>query len=564
MPLSLNEMAKQMAKCNGGPIAWAFKVEALEQPRMFQVIQPGSDRAEDLLRRALASQPRLTTPIAGEQAIKNAVKGLTRKVKPEALLVLDNALENPAIDERFWEGIFNGQGADKARSQGLYSEQMVKLLTLRGMILPETLPEFVQWMKARSGKQKEHWEICSHFQSEICSYFQSEVLIESNQLLQLRNCRENAVRGVRSLIPRVINKPELVSAVVWFLASSQRIWGYWYKEKVRDEIENDLSLMSQFVRQKNNNLDFQTTQDQSWKKILEDIAIFWQIQANPRKKFEPLADLFSQLRNPKIAALFYQICFHAVPKEIVFELRSRGYHSEVYGIHINREVGIFEQLSNFILKLGEIIMPLPYVIFLMIFMLSGGFFAGAQLTKIEPTEQYTNQRKTSSTYRQNSQNNFEQDNFKNSQSQTSTNSNISNNEIDTKILANANKKFDLTIQNLTALINELKVESNLPENEIVQELKQVLKAEQSDSLDYATAKTGNIQEKNKWIKAIYNYQLTREFLSPDGVINTNKDTSNTLKCDVAKRLDITFPNQDKICYSKNQNTNLQNAPGGEG
>lgn len=51
-PLIVNKMAKEIA--NGQLIAWGYNVEALEEPRGFQVIQPASSRAEDLLKKAIA------------------------------------------------------------------------------------------------------------------------------------------------------------------------------------------------------------------------------------------------------------------------------------------------------------------------------------------------------------------------------------------------------------------------------------------------------------------------------------------------------------------------------
>ncbi|MBE9188368.1 hypothetical protein IQ270_27980, partial [Microcoleus sp. LEGE 07076] len=80
----LNQMATEKARASNQLVAWAFQVEALEQPRGFLVIQPASEKAEQLLQRAMASTPQYTAPIAREYEIKSAIKGLISrdKVKP--------------------------------------------------------------------------------------------------------------------------------------------------------------------------------------------------------------------------------------------------------------------------------------------------------------------------------------------------------------------------------------------------------------------------------------------------------------------------------------------------
>ena len=83
-PTMLNKVAEEI-RTENQLIAWAYNVEALEEPRGFQVIQPASSRAEDLLKRAIASKPNSPAPISGERAIISAINGLVKRdrVKPE-------------------------------------------------------------------------------------------------------------------------------------------------------------------------------------------------------------------------------------------------------------------------------------------------------------------------------------------------------------------------------------------------------------------------------------------------------------------------------------------------
>ncbi|WP_204103120.1 MULTISPECIES: hypothetical protein [Spirulina sp. CCY15215] len=541
-PLSLNEMAKQMAHRNGGAIAWAFKVEALEQPRMFQAIQPGSDRAEELLRRTLASQPRLTTPIAGEQAIKNAVKGLMRKVKPESLLALDNALSNSAIDERFWREIFDGQGASKAISQGLYSDQMVKLLTLRGAILPQTLPEFVGWMGSRSGKQDEHWTICAEFQSEI--------LRESNQLLQLNSFREQVLAGARSLIPRVINKPELVSYVAWFLHPNHGIWGYWYRQQVREEINNDLSLMNRFVRQRNTNLDFQTTENLNWKKLLEDIAIFWQGHPRPRKQFESLADLFSQIGTLEMSALFHHISFGEVPGNIFDQLCPTHWDYAIYGIKVKRQVTPIESLAYFLLDIGAIDMKMMFVLPLLAISLTGGVLLGNTVLDLEEKPDSTQSSQNSGT--EDSSSTPSKTPPESPSSPTNFASTPTPNDKDS---ADSPTQFKKTSEAIQKIANDLTSYSKGTHSvEIIQqEIIKILGFAPSENLSLKSLDSPDPNVAKQWVNAIEDYQQ-RKTLKVDGVINVDGRTSKMLKCDVAQNLKIVV--QD--CQAVTQPSTYQN------
>ena len=107
LPQYWNKVAEEI-KAEDRLIAWAYNVEALEEPRGFQVIQPANSRAEDLLNKAIASKPNSPAPVSGEKAIISAIKGLVMRdrVKPEQVETIENALGNPQIDNAYWESIF--------------------------------------------------------------------------------------------------------------------------------------------------------------------------------------------------------------------------------------------------------------------------------------------------------------------------------------------------------------------------------------------------------------------------------------------------------------------------
>lgn len=140
------------AKANAQPVAWAFNAEALEKPWSFIVIQAASERAYQILQKAAANTPKVQTPlVVDEQALKSAIKSLmgSSTVKPDTVNVIVEVLSNNQINTQYWHTLFDGQGARNAISQKIYSPQMVRLLTLRALVIPQTLPEYLDWLKIK-------------------------------------------------------------------------------------------------------------------------------------------------------------------------------------------------------------------------------------------------------------------------------------------------------------------------------------------------------------------------------------------------------------------------------
>lgn len=162
---SINALA--IKKCNlsknGLPVSWAVNVEALAKPERFHVIQPASEKAAERIKRAIAStsQVKINTVNIDEAALKSAIRSLihSSQVKPEAVAVIVNGVTNKEITPEYWEHLFNSQGANQGIRLKIYSPQMVKLLTLRALVLPKTKPEFLGWLpKGLAAQEKQFRE----------------------------------------------------------------------------------------------------------------------------------------------------------------------------------------------------------------------------------------------------------------------------------------------------------------------------------------------------------------------------------------------------------------------
>jgi hypothetical protein len=530
--LIVNQMATEKAIENGQPVAWAFQAEALEQPRSFLVIQPASEKAEQLLHRAIASTPQYTAPITGEYEIKSAIKGLISRenVKLEQVQAIETALNQ--VQDSDWEVIFNAQGAAQARSQGIYSPQMVRLLTLRAIVLPETLPEFLSWMQNR-GKQEDHYQVSETFQSEIKSSIKSISAQESNLSIKV-------TQGVKLIIPRLIDKPELLNATVWLLKYSEGIWQLFYNKIVNVEIENNLKLMINLLRYPQNK-QFNMIDDEGWKRLLGELKFHWNQRSYPQNQYLPLAELFRDLEQTEMAAFFYQLSLGSVPKKIFSQLNHEGWNSDVSacGMRVKKQVNFPEKLFFLLIEIGGKEMRIVFVIPLIILSFLGGIWCGGifkdfkKLGSAPVNKQSNADLPGSQEYSKNSQEQKISEDLPNPEPQVKSNSS-QNDQVYTNAMTKQN--FDDTLKSIDIIVREVRQEnSNKYESkEVIDALKQVLKIR---GLDYGKAKNGDMEQRKMLVEAIYSYQY-RNLNKGFGYIKSDvRTTIDSLKEDVKNNLD---------------------------
>ncbi len=360
-PLIINSIAQE--KAGDKLIAWAYNVTGLEVPKSFYVIYPASGESEENLRKIISNQSNNDGKIISGEGIKKAISGLISrdKVKLEHLQTLEEALTNEDIEPKYWEEFFNSRGAKDAISQKLYSAQMVRLLTLKAMFIPDSLPTFLYWMENRQGKDQEHWETSLIFQINIAQ--------------ELRPIVENAPQlsakieaGITLILLRLLDEPELLNSLVKLLKNKQGIWGNSYRYGIRNYLENDLNLMPKFARLQQSNLteeleklEFKLKNDQDWEQIFNELTNFWQynVRKDIIEKYQVWAELFEQFKDYKLAALFYQISFNQVPKSVFGKLCKfswgTNFKTTIYTITVYREVDLLEHKILELINILQII-----------------------------------------------------------------------------------------------------------------------------------------------------------------------------------------------------------------
>ena len=87
------------------------------------------------------------------KAAKTVIIGLISRsvIKPEHVhrLITAWADSDPTAPESaaFWQQVFEAQGATHALRQNIRNPQMVRLMTLRAMLCPDTFPEYLNWLQ---------------------------------------------------------------------------------------------------------------------------------------------------------------------------------------------------------------------------------------------------------------------------------------------------------------------------------------------------------------------------------------------------------------------------------
>lgn len=278
-----------------------------------------------------------------KQNITTAIKGLTRRnqIKLEHLQVIETAVSNPKFDDNFWLNTFKSN-ANLALQEGIYTTEMVRLLTLRAIILPATLPEFLIWMLQRKGKDQGHYQLYLDFQEQLLTLIKKMI----NQAPYLS---QKIDQGVLIIIIILIDKPEIFQGVLWLLQDKKGIWAKFYQERIRQYIDYDLTLMAKCSRQQNYE-QLSLSNEQNWLKLWQEIGSYWQPNANLNinPKYKYLAQLFEGLQDYRISAFFYYISLGKVPENVFGKLTKYGFCSvlstQVYNLTVYRYVNLIEAI----------------------------------------------------------------------------------------------------------------------------------------------------------------------------------------------------------------------------
>lgn len=362
----VNELATTKAHRNRQPVSWAYNVEALEQASRFQVIYPASEPAIRRIKQSLVSVNVAPTSAIDEQAINVAIKNLinSSQIKPESVDTLvksirtvETALGNQSAS--FWKGIFDGQGAGNAIRQKILSPQMSKLLTVRAMILPETVLEFLDWLQISEGKQATE-------QATGTLSLQSQV---SKYLSHYPDLEKKLDIGVNFIFKGILDSRISQESAYWLLDPSGSVWKS-STSRVLDGFEEYLS----------SNQQGRSFDKEVWGPILKKMRMLAsQRQPQINNNYLILAELFNNLRRPILSACFYQAGQGVVPREVHDKASSsRNFNGgQPFSVILRKEKSLLDHFFNGISH------PITLSIFALFVVVSGIYFASRSFGLVE-------------------------------------------------------------------------------------------------------------------------------------------------------------------------------------
>ena len=470
---TLDSLACRKSELNGQPASWAYNVEDLAKPERFQIILPASDRVLNLIQQALATKPKEQAASAiDEKALKQAIKGLADNptVNPkqwqtfvENIFVVASAFPDPDKVSNYWRRLFDGQGASNAIKQGIYTQPMIRLLTIRAIALPETLPDFLQWLQVDTTKKNKggsYSEKSLEFQAQLSRFSEEPRL------------KEILLKGTRDLIGKVLMKTVSSENAAWLFLSSQSFW--WnIGIQTRNEFRHDIEVLG------NSSRDGFIISGKLWDKIWREIQPYWRGSSQSfDEKYFPLADFFYRLKDYFISAHFYQLSCGQVPSKIFIQ----AFPGRKGLINSN---GLLIRQQGYNERGERAIVPIPFVAAIAVLMLSIGF-GGSLLVR-------------------------------NFQLQAS----LTNHTIDKENLDKAVDEFEKTKESLKSIIDELsKTQSDIKSKDKVSSII-LRKSELQFCVIYESTQPcpNSRQNKENWVKAIYNYQIANNLPQPDGIIS---------------------------------------------
>jgi hypothetical protein len=479
------------------PISWAFNVESLEKPLTFQIIQPASRRAHQIFTRLINQTPQVPTPVVGdEEALKTAIRTLmnSSQIKPDAVQTIIKALNNEETTSPYWHTLFDGQGAKTAISQKIYSPQMVRLITLRAMVIPETLPEFLTWLNVKGGNKDDEIQTVSlNFQAAIGKQFPKEKLSE----------------GITFLLPHLLNQKITPETFHWIFIQD-RAW-YVCKNEFIKNVCDDLAKIYELCRipQRNQNFPLESLKINNgiWTKFINSWSSIVQ-RSYQIEEYKPLAQLLEILEQFPLSAYFYQVSEGSVPKNVFANAKSklqpRGRDYYVLGLRLKSKQNLIDKTGNFFPSIrGAMNDRFEFLIISVFLSLTIVLFFTAY--KIYSLHHQTEAEK---------QINNSQINTKNPIQEISE-------EISENIKQKALDAFDAqTEKALAQLLKDEKI-NKITDNqeEIGKNFAKILGDETLEMTSTETTKN----EREKLVKLIYKFQQKNNIENPDGIIKIPED-----------------------------------------
>jgi hypothetical protein len=272
----------------------------------------------------------------------------------DSVEMIAEIIDNLEITSESWENLFNSQEITKILIDPVSSEAIARLLTLKAIILPESLPELLNWLNLYPNQQFKNSSF--EFQQKFYDQYQ-KVATQKRSGLSSR-----LYQGVNQLLIGVFQNQINRKMVVTLLNNNQSIWQIGLKPLVRnfekdlEYIANNFEQIAEIIK---NNLarNHQNHQDQYLKEFLYSDYHFWLPlikEDSDLSCYLPFAKLFELLKVDRLAAYFYQLSQGKVPHQVFLSAFGKRPYELYLGLLVKRDIPWVEKLQNTHLILNTI------------------------------------------------------------------------------------------------------------------------------------------------------------------------------------------------------------------
>ena len=477
----------------------------------------------------------ITSHSSPSVAIKKLVND---RVEWECLATLDDALRVPKKNQIFLDSLFNKVGAfgvllfNKVGAFGVlennsYSERVIKLLTLKAMLIPHFLPHFLGWL-AESQESEKHYSVSQNLQEKILEKVPEFTKDFPKLSAQLK-------WGICIVIHSLVDDPQILEESKLFL-TKPGLWSKVYQESLSRELENDINLMN-FDMAKTRDLLSQAVQYPESQNLLRDLKKFLSSGEPPDPRYWILGNLFEALETVRLTTIFYKIGGDKAPKLIMPSKNPSEKAKKSRGIVGN----CFYFFFCGTVYIGGIMPKIMFWILLM-FVFTGGFALGksklldkgitfiwsqiqsedGKRDKGEKTKNATNSSRSDTNGQETSDTQISHSNLKNYKD-----TDVAINDIISKF----NQAGELNNRNN---LSQKIIDSRLtkPRDIVRYCVKDILKLD--ENFQYGDIGKNN----NKWQEfssAISKYQKSQRDLTADGIINSGQKTQTRLEQDIRNK-----------------------------
>lgn len=208
-----------------------------------------------------------------EQPLIAAVKGLTRRVniKQEHLQIIDQALEYNNFNGEKWDDILNRNNINFALKDKIYTMEMVRLLTLRAIVNPDTMIEYLLWLNEGKKSKNDSLRYSLEFEKQIYNFLKEDKSLgfiktnlikisEQNKLLalstknELLNLKENLTKNVINYLKELLlklNKTQRITIFTSTLFLFSAVFLIIYNTQPQQNISNQINIETQNNLQEN-------------------------------------------------------------------------------------------------------------------------------------------------------------------------------------------------------------------------------------------------------------------------------------------------------------------------